>query len=132
MVADKKPKGFTLIEVLVAFSILSLTLAAVFALLSSGTRSTHVSDEYNQAVVLAESKLDELGITEPLRTGLFKGRFDATYQWELQVDKRQRENLDPHADYAWDMLNVTLRVWWLSMGDERDITLSTIRLVGQE
>jgi len=125
-------RGFTLIEVLVAFSILSITLAAVFALLSSGTRNTRISDEYSQAAVLAESKLDELGITEPLRTGLSKGRFDSTYQWELRVAERQRENPDPHADYAWDILNVTLRVWWESMGEERNITLSTIRLMAQE
>lgn len=128
----EQPRGFTLIEVLVAFSILSITLAAVFALLSSGTRNTRISSEYSQAVVLAESKLDELGITETLRTGTTRGRFDATYQWELKVDKRQRENPYPHVDYHWDMLNVTLRVWWQSMGEERDITLSTIRLMGQE
>jgi len=131
MAADRH-RGFTLIEVLVAFSILSLTLAAVFALLSSGTRSTHISDEYSKAVVLAESKVAELGITEPLRPGTLRGRFDSSYQWELHVNKRVRKNVDPYADYPWDVLNVTLRVWWKSMGEERDITLSTLRLAGNE
>lgn len=125
-------RGFTLIEVLVAFSILSLTLAAVFALLSSGTRNTRISDEYSKAVVLAESKMAELGVTDPLRTGLTRGRFNSTYTWEMRVTMQQRQREYPHEDYAWDILNVNLKVSWLGMGDERDLTISTMRLAPRE
>lgn len=131
MVASKL-QGFTLIEVLVAFTILSLTLAALFALLSAGARNTQVADEYSRAVVLAESKMAELGVSEPLRSGLTVGRFDSTYQWELRMDKQLRREINSHTDYGWEVLDVSLRVWWQSMGQERDLTLSTLRLVGQE
>ncbi len=126
----RRLKGFTLIEVLVAFSILSLTLSALFALLSAGTRNTRVADEYGRAVVWAESKLAQLGVSEPLRSGVSRGRFDADYQWELRVEKRPLQEVVLFADYEWDLLDVTLRVWWQSMGRERDLSLSTVRLAG--
>ncbi len=123
-----KVKGFTLIEVLVAFSILSLTLAALFSLLSSGTRNTRVADEYSRAVVWAESKLAEIGVSEPLRSGVRRGRVDSHYQWELRVEKRPPREMGVFTDYEWELFDLTLRVWWLSMGQERDLALSTVRL----
>lgn len=123
-----KCQGFTLIEVLVAFSILSMSLSVLFALLSTGSRNTQVSDEYNRAVVLAESKLDELGVTKPLHTGLTSGVFDSTYHWELRVERRLRRDKDFDRDLDWKLFDVSLRVWWQSMGQERDISLATIRL----
>ncbi len=131
-VMPARPCGFTLIEVLVAFSILSLTLATLFALLSSGARNTQTADEYSRALVLAESKMAELGISEPLRSGMNRGRFNDTYRWELQVDKQQARKVTSSAERDWELLEVSLRVWWQSMGQERDISLSTLRMVALE
>ncbi len=125
-------KGFTLIEVLVAFSILSLTLAAIFSLLSSSSRSTRVADEYSRAVVWAESKLAQLGVSEPLRLGTARGSFDEDYRWELQVVKRPSREAMHSIMYEWALLDVSLRVSWESMGQERDLILNTARLVGGE
>ncbi len=124
-------RGFTLIEVLVAFSILSLTLAALFALLSAGTRNTRVADEYSRAVVFAETKMAELGVTAPLRSGTTQGRFDEDYLWELRVGKPLRHEVSLDPDEEWELLELTLRVAWQSMGQERDITLSTLRVVAR-
>lgn len=128
-----KGEGFTLIEVLVAFSILSLTLAALFSLLSSGTRSTRVADEYGAAVVWAESKLAQLGVSEPLRAGTTRGYFDERFHWQLQVTKRPpRRTALSLQEHEWDLLDIALRVQWQSLGTERDIALSTMRLVARE
>ncbi len=127
-----KGEGFTLIEVLVAFSILSLTLAALFSLLSSGARSTRVADEYDDAVVWAESKLAELGVSEPLRVGTTRGYFDKRFQWVLQVSKRPSRQIALSLDNEWDLLDIVLRVQWQSIGTERELSLSTMRLVARE
>lgn len=131
-VVAAKDKGFTLIEVLVAFSILSMTLAALLSLLSTGARNTQIADEYSRAVVWAESRLAELGVTRPLRKGVTHGSFDADYQWELRVIKRPPRKTSISMDKEWDTLDVTLRIWWLSMGQERELSLSTVRLVAEE
>lgn len=125
-------KGFTLIEVLVAFSILSLTLAALFSLLSAGTRSTRVAGEYGDAMVHAESMLAQLGVTEVLRPGTTRGRFDEDFMWTLTVTKRPRTEHPERREIKWDLLDVTLRVSWRSMGGERDVELSTVRLAAGE
>lgn len=131
-IGKRNTKGFTLIEVLVAFSILSLTLAALFSLFSTSTRNTQVGDEYSYAVLLAESKLAELGITEPLRPGFTRGRFDGSFQWEMRVDKQARRETGQYDEFNWDVLDVSLRLWWDSVGQERELTLSTIRLVARD
>jgi general secretion pathway protein I len=125
-------RGFTLIEVLVAFSILSLSLSVMFAILSSGSRTTQISDEYSRAVVLAESKLDELGVSFPLHDGASQGSFDSFYHWDLRMDKRLRRETSFTGDPGWNLFDVTLRVWWQSAGQERDIVLSTLRLAEKE
>lgn len=121
-------QGFTLIEVLVAFSILSLTLAALFSLLSTSTRNTRIAGEYGDAMVHAESMMAQLGVTGPLRTGTTRGHFDDDFMWTLQVTKRPRRERLERREINWDLLDVTLRVSWRSMGGERDVELSTIRL----
>lgn len=128
----RRSAGFTLIEVLVAFSILSLTLATLFSLLSTGARSTRVADEYGEAVVWAESKLAELGVSEPLRVGTRRGSFDARYRWELRIAKRLPHDISVMRENEWDLLDVSLRVWWGSVGGERDLAISTARLVARD
>lgn len=117
-----------------AFSILSLTLAALFALLSAGTRSTQIATEYNAAVVWAESKLTELGVSEPLRIGTASGRYDAKYSWQLRVARGARQGTMPpiEEEGEWELVDVSLRVWWQSLGGERDLTVSTVRLLARE
>lgn len=113
-----------------AFSILSLTLAALFSLLSTSSRSIRVASDYSQAVVWAESKLAQLGVSEPLRIGAIRGSFDEHYRWELRVVKRPTRRLRREMEHEWELLDVTLRVGWESMGQQRDLVVNTARLVG--
>ena len=62
-------RGFTLIEILVAFTILALFLGAAFEVFSSAVRAAQVGDEYARALVLARSKLDEFSVTGDLAAG---------------------------------------------------------------
>ena len=50
--------GFTLIEVLVALMILSLSLAIIFSIFSVGLRGRRAAEEYEQATLLAEVKTE--------------------------------------------------------------------------
>ena len=65
--------GFTLLEVLVAFAIAGLTLAAVLPLFGTSLRASAVVERRTAALLIAESKLAEVGATVPLRTGRSDG-----------------------------------------------------------
>ena len=77
--------GFSLLEVLVAFAILAVSLGVLMQIFSLGLRNVAVEEGYTRAVLLAESKLAGLGIEEPLQPGETTGSFDDEYRWHVTV-----------------------------------------------
>jgi general secretion pathway protein I len=65
-------RGFTLLEVLVALVLLSISLVAVLELFSANLRGIAKANDYSNAVILAESKMREIldndELTEETRT----------------------------------------------------------------
>src|SRR5258707_11895102 len=65
---NRSSAGFTLIEILVAFTVATLLLGALYQLFSAGLRSSASAQHYADAVLLAESGLDALvGTAVPRR-----------------------------------------------------------------
>ena len=124
-------RGFSLLEVLVAFSILTLSLGVLFSLFSTGLRNTNIAREYSHAIALAESKLAEIGVVEPLEMGVQEGDFDDQYRWHIQViaypwNEEPAATLQPVVPYQ-----VTVEVIWKSLYRERSVTLTTLRLANR-
>ena len=122
-------QGFTLIEVLVALTILSLSLAIIFSIFSVGLRGRRAAEEYEQATLLAESKLNSVGIDEPIRDGDTVGRFNDRFWWKTVVTPYHEEGRDEAKDLLRRPLRVTVIVSWGDAGDEKSVTLTTLRLV---
>ena len=55
-----RDRGFTLIEVLVAFAILAFTLAAAYGVFADASRAVASGERYGVALALAESRLAEV------------------------------------------------------------------------
>lgn len=78
--------GFSLLEVLVAFVILSLVATALFRLFSGALGNASAADEYSRAVLVAESVLAEAAAVQPLREGSWQGSAgDGRIDWTTQV-----------------------------------------------
>ena len=60
MKIHSKPKGFTLIEVLITLIILSIALLALAALMASTTRSNSYGGHITEAATFVQDKLEEL------------------------------------------------------------------------
>lgn len=79
-------RGFTLIEVIVAFAVLALALAIVLGTLSNASRQVRWSDDVGRAALHAQSLLDDTGIAATLVPGRSEGVFeDGRYRWSLDV-----------------------------------------------
>lgn len=86
--------GFTLVETLAAFTILALVLIVLLAGLSPVTRGGRDAEAMREALRLAQSKLDGLGVTEPLAPGESTGRFGNGFEWHLQIrEVRKGDNV---------------------------------------
>ncbi|MGD0961860.1 MAG: prepilin-type N-terminal cleavage/methylation domain-containing protein, partial [Methylomonas sp.] len=65
----KPPKGFSLLEILVAFSIMAIAITIILRIFGSGVNNAIRSEEYTIAVQIAESILARTGIEGPLTIG---------------------------------------------------------------
>ena len=84
----KQNSGFTLIEVLIAFTILALVLGVVLPTLASGLSHERTARLATARVLEARSILDGLGIEIPLEEGSWLGR-----SWRVsagELDQRGR------------------------------------------
>lgn len=120
-------RGFSLLEVLVAFAILSLALGVLLRIFGGGTQLAAHADERARAVLLAESLLAAVGKEAPLQLGVSGGEIDETFRWQLEVAPWQPaeplpENL-PYQAY-W----VELTVAWGDGDNTREYGLGTLRL----
>lgn len=90
-------RGFTLIEVIVAFAVLALALTLVLGTLSNASRQVRWSDDAGRAALHAQSLLDDTGVAQALVPGRSEGTFeDGRYRWTLEVAPWQ----DPTRDAA--------------------------------
>ena len=79
----RQPRGFSLIEMLVALVVLSLSLSVLYQAAMGATRNVRVAAGYGQAVMLAESMLAEHSyITE--ENFSTSGQFEQ-YEWSVSA-----------------------------------------------
>ncbi|BAW79700.1 general secretion pathway protein H [Candidatus Nitrosoglobus terrae] len=126
-----------MLEVLVAFAILSISLGVLLRIFSTGMEASILSEEYTYATSLAESKLAVVGVETPYVTGTEEGKF-GKYNWRTSVSPDQAFNneglgqgLDNPASRAVMLYNVKVEVFWRSAGKLRTVTLETLRLAPQ-
>ena len=127
-------RGYTLIEVIVAFAILAVALTLLLGTLSGAAKQVHWSEQAGRAALYAQSLVDQTGVAEPLRAGHREGAFeDGRYRWTLDVAPYVDPLIPPQP--ARDLS--APRLWQLSLtmqwGDGNDprqrIALQSLRLV---
>lgn len=87
----KNQRGFTLIEVVMAFSLLAVGLGIAMQIAIGAMRQTRNAAEFTEASLYAQSLIDTLGVAERLEPGQDSGRFGERYRWELIVEPYEVE-----------------------------------------
>jgi len=81
-------RGFTLMEVLVALTILAIGLTALFRAFGTGVRGIEASEDRAHLLAAARSRLADVGAGIPLQPGTYTGR-DASGRWRVTVQPYQ-------------------------------------------
>lgn len=124
--ASKSVGGFSLLEMLVALVILSLSLGALYQSATAAIRNVMVADEYTRAVMLAESMLastqhvSEEGMTLSGNFDIFS--WQAT-SWAVESPDNSAQALPVQAQPL-QFLEVT--VTWPAASFQRRVALLTI------
>ncbi len=120
--------GFTLIEILIAFTILAVSLTVLLQAFSFGLRGLGAAEASATAVMHARSKLDELGTSIPLDVGQQEGEFADGFRWTAVVRPyRPDAGVDPSLDPNLPAIpyEVDVTVFW---DQGKSVTLKTLRL----
>ena len=116
-------RGFTLLEVLVALAILGLAIVTLMQLSSQGLRLLRLSDDYQQAVLVADRVARA---TDILREGVVGGG-EGRFLWERRVALVPvAEELTPGAGPAPRLYALSVAVRW---GNHRALELASLRAV---
>lgn len=80
---DEKSAGFTLVETVVAFAILSLALTAAVRTISVGMHNAQRAQAELQMRQIARAVLSE---QLPYQSGVDQGQWDDNHRWRLEVE----------------------------------------------
>ncbi|MBL8513060.1 MAG: prepilin-type N-terminal cleavage/methylation domain-containing protein [Betaproteobacteria bacterium] len=127
--------GFSLLEVLVAFTVFSLVTATVMQIFSSGVNGATVAQKYAKAAQYAESKLATAGVEEALKEGVKDGKFDDDFRWRIEVKRfddptpREQQSIDFEKNHFVQLFEVVATVSFTTDdSQERSVVLSTLQL----
>ena len=127
-------KGFTLLEVLLAFVIFSISFAVVLQIISGSIRNTMRSKQYTEVALIAQSVMDTVGLDIPLETGSGATGESGDYKWDLEIYTYEplpnADGSDPMqlAELAGiELLYIELFIRWGDRNDERFRRFSTVR-----
>ncbi|MTW22377.1 type IV pilus modification PilV family protein [Allochromatium palmeri] len=121
-------QGFSLLEVLVAFAILAVSLGVLLGIFSRATSATIASAQYSQAATLAESLLTLAGQEIALDEGAVSGETDSGFAWELTLVEIDLSAEFPMSEPQARAYRVNANVLWFDAGRARHLTLSTLKL----
>jgi general secretion pathway protein I len=126
-------KGFTLLEVLVATVIMGIAVAGLIAGLSQSVRNAARLTEYDRAVMLAHTKMNDLLLDTSLPfDGSADGQFEREQSGGLPSGWRasiRPFDLPPHAGPGTVILQrIALELWWQpATGTRRSIQIESYR-----
>ncbi len=124
----QRARGFTLLEVLVAFAIAAMALTALTATAAAGLRSSRVAAHTEQALSRARSRLAVLAL-DP-RPGEQSGDDGGGFRWRTLVRPAEvaSEDAGPQGATRPGLFDIQVRESWASDGGERGVTLDTLRI----
>lgn len=82
----KNYKGFSLIEIMIAFVIMAIALTIVIRVFSTGLKTVSETEKYSIAVQIAESLMARVGEDISLDNSQLKGDIEETYYWLVTIE----------------------------------------------
>ena len=137
----RQQHGFTLLEALVATAVLGMAVAGLLGLLSGALRNAARLEAPERALLLGQSKLNELvssgledegGKTSELPFDqTIEGRWDERFRWEARVTRFRSSPKRTPGELL--LARVELAVFWKTEtgsrgGDERRLSFETYQL----
>jgi len=121
--------GFTLLEVVVAMTIVGLGVVTLLEIFSMGLRLGTRSAIRTEVINSGRQVMDEFLVRRDLLEGAEEGTFDSGSRWHARVQTVRQGSEELALSSNWELREVTVNVTALDAGRERRVELMTMRLV---
>lgn len=131
-------RGFTLLEVMLAFVIFALSFATVLEVMAGSMRSVRRASDDTEVALLAQSLMDLVGTEIPIEEGGYSGTGMDRYDWNMDItlydSGGETEDGGMSAQELADLsgielYRVDLYVDWSTGRRQRELHFSTIRSI---
>lgn len=123
---DLDKKGFTLLEVLIAVSILAIAVTVLIQIFSSNLKSLAYSEDHLNAVIKAEESLRALYLSNDTVEGV---SITKTREGIIIRSEVVSVNTDRTKDIPLNMLEITVTTLWQKDKKERSVVLKSYKTV---
>jgi len=126
---ERREAGMSLLEVLIAVSLLGISFVSIFSGLSAGLRATGRLDLFDRANEFAVQKLNELFLDASLRAEDRRyGTTPSGIRWEATTELVEKRPL-PGSDSPAQLVRIVLQVYWRTPRGRQTLNFETLKLV---
>lgn len=130
MIACQKKcaRGFTLIEIMVALTVMGFAVVSLVQLFAANLRMIDTSRDYMAALTRAETLMREIVESDKIEENSWKDSSDQGYRIEVTVSETQGERTE---QLPIKLLRIEVVFSWEKALRKKSLTLRTLKIVGR-
>ena len=121
--------GFTLLEVVVAMTIVGIGVVTLLEIFSTGLRLGSRSSATTEAMTYGRQAMDEILLRRKIEEGALQGSLNERARWKLGIEPVREPSDTLSLSSAWELKEITLDLRVTDAGRDRPVELRTYRLV---
>jgi type II secretory pathway pseudopilin PulG len=121
--------GFTLLEGVVAMTIVGIGVVTLLEIFSSGLRLGSRSSAATEAMTYGRQAMDEILLRQKIEEGAQQGSLNERTRWKLGIEPVRESSDTLSLSSAWELKEITLDMRVTDAGRDRTVELRTYRLV---
>jgi general secretion pathway protein I len=119
--------GFTLLEILIAFTIATMALGLLFRIHANSTATVVLSEDYQEATALAQALIAEYSVTERTLAFTRTGSTDK-FEWAVRASAYSGAIEDTSGQRPpYELRSVEAEVSWFGRDRDRNIAIHTVK-----
>ena len=121
--------GFTLLEVVVAMTIVGIGVVTLLQIFSTGLRLGSRSSAVTEAMTYGRQAMDEILLRRKIEEGAQQGSLNEKTRWKLGIEPVKEPSDTLSLSSPWELKEITLDMRVTDAGRDRTVELQTYRLV---
>lgn len=117
--------GFTLLEILVALSIMAIAVTVVLQLFSVNLRAVSIAGDMTAASIRGEARIRELLVEPALAETSWSEASEEGYRMDVSISEVLKERTD---NLPVKMMEVILTIHWIEGRKEKSLTLKSQKM----